>query len=61
MALITEIVKPEIINKITGTGLGVTWFSFAWIWLGDNQAPIAACCTIMATLVTLYGVFRSKK
>jgi hypothetical protein len=52
---------PEAVNRITGAGLGTTLLGSGWIWLGNNQSSIAAFCTIVAMLVTVYGVFRGKK
>lgn len=52
---------PEAVNKITGAGLGMTWFSAAWAWLGTNQSSIASLCAICGLLLTVYGVFWRKK
>lgn len=52
---------PEAVNRVTGAGLGVTWLSASWSWLGNNQSSIASLCAIIGLCVTVYGVFWRKK
>lgn len=49
---------PEAVNRVTGAGVGVTWMSAAWAWLGTNQSAIASVCAILGLCLTAYGVFR---
>jgi hypothetical protein len=56
MANLEQLVKPELINKVTGTGLGTIGVSNVWGWLGTNQEAITGLCGIAGLILTAIGV-----
>ncbi len=51
---------PDTLNRVTGAGLGMTWASAGWAWLGANQSSITAACAIVGLGLTIYGVWRGR-